>query len=491
MMMIGYSNGGYRLYDGKKIVIARNVVFNEVILNQPTMSSSPAENLVPEKPPSLKPSPKPEFVRTDCAVPDDEGGGSNADGCHSEDEDEFETPPLTVRRYPVRVNRNQKPRRLGSEFETALALSAMSWIEDEPLHYGDVFGRVDEAEWRKAIENEIQSLNENETWEIVASPKTFKLLGTRWVFKLKDEPGGKRKYKARLVARGFQQKEGIDFHETYAPVARLPTVRLILAMSAQFGLETRHLDVTTAFLYGHLKETVYLKTPDGVDIPEGHAIKLKRSLYGLKQSPRCWNDRFNVFIINLGFKRSQADYCLYSWQKGELVVFLIIYVDDMLLVGNATDFMKNIVTKLSREFKMKDLGPVERFMGLNIHVSRDVVKIDQIHYIDKILLKFGMAECKPIGTPMEVSLKLQPGTNYESNLPYRELIGSLMYLAMGSRPDLSFSVGYLSRFQEGASATHFKHLKRILRYLQQTKSLLLKYERDVDSTPISCYVDAD
>lgn len=210
-------------------------------------------------------------------------------------------------------------------------------------------------------------------------------------------------------------------------------------MAAKCKFETRHLDVTTAFLYGHLKETVYLSTPDGVEIPEGHVIKLNRSLYGLKQSPRSWNDRFNEFILKLGFVRSQADYCLYFWQDGQLTIYLLIYVDDTLMVGNATELMIKIIEKLSSEFKMKDIGSVKRFMGLNVNISSESISIDQCHYIDKILTKFNMANCNSVCTPMEVGLKLERGTETKSKLPYRELIGSLMYLAMGSRPDLSFS----------------------------------------------------
>lgn len=485
LVMVGYDQHGYRLYNGHKIVVTRNVIFDEDSKSSITMSTSldnqAAKPVTPV--PSVKPSPVSE-ISNDFGPTIEPESASSAE----ESDGDFQTPPLTVRRNPARTRR--APRRL--TYDAFEALSAVSWIENEPIHYRDVFGRDDEAEWRSAIASEISSLNENETWEVVERPENAKLLGSRWVFKkVKEEPNGGLKYKARLVARGFQQKEGIDFRETYAPVARLPMVRVVLAMAAQFNLQTRHLDVTTAFLYGHLKETVYLRTPDGVQIPNGKVIKLKRSLYGLKQSPRCWNDRFNEFIIKLGFTRSQADYCFYSWRQDDLVVYLLIYVDDTLMVGNATSFMNSVIKKLSTEFKMKDLGPVKRFMGLNIETYDGHLRIHQTHYINQILKKFNMADCKHIATPMEVNLKLERGVTTMNKLPYRELIGSLMYLVMGSRPDLSFAVGYFSRYQEGASESHFKHLKRVLRYLQGTKNLSLEYTKDVNSKPISCYVDAD
>lgn len=371
-----------------------------------------------------------------------------------------------------------------------MAMSAMSYVDEIPLRYDDVFGRDDEGEWRKAIESELKSLEENDTWEIVSKPKDVKLLGTRWVFKIKDDPSGV-KYKARLVVRGFEQRQGIDFHDTYAPVARLPTIRMILALAVRFDLKIRHLDVTTAFLYGKLDEEVYLKTPDGVDIGENQTLKLKRSLYGLRQSPKCWNNRFHEFVITLGFKQSKSEYCLYTKHENESLLYLVLYVDDVLLATNDEKLMSDVIEKLSDEFKMKDLGVVKRFMGINIEIDSGTITLDQTHYVQRILEKFGMTDCKPIKTPIEPNLHLERGSSEPTDKPYRELIGSLMFLTLGTRPDLSFATSYLSRYQEGATEEHFNYLKRVLRYLRGTSELKLVYKSNENSQPISSYVDSD
>lgn len=398
--MVGYDHSGYRLYDGHKVMVRRNVVFDEGIseqnvvvqehLSEVTKTGESLNTNINHKSPlsrSGNGNRTPRTVENSSAKSPQPGSiPETGEEESSASEEEFTTPRYTstptnvLRRNPVRNCRNMVPRRL-EDYELHLALSAISWVKDEPLDYKDVLGREDEDLWQSAIDSELNSLAENETWELVPKPKTVKLLGTRWVFRIKQEPNGEKKYKARLVVRGFQQREGIDFFETYAPVARLPTIRLILALATQKQLFTRHLDVTTAFLYGNLEEIVYLRSPDGVEIPEGQAIRLKKSLYGLRQSPKCWNIRFNDFITSLGFIQSKSDYCLYVWTKDAEVVYLVIYVDDTLIAGTREETISDFVKRLSSEFKMKDLGPVRRFMGLNVNIKEDSIEIDQSHYV--------------------------------------------------------------------------------------------------------------
>lgn len=509
-VMIGYDHSGYRLYDpeSQKVVIRRNVVFDESVHGSTTINHDPhLENETGEhlntsiniKSPLSRAGSTHSTPRSASSHKSESPhpGSNRTPEVNQEDlEEEIETPPsgpfpLTVRRRnPTRECRTLVPRSL-LDYELNLALSAVSWVKEEPLCYKDVLGREDENLWMKAIDKELNSLDENKTWEVVPKPNGIKPLGTRWVFKIKDEPNDVHTYKARLVVRGFQQREGVDYYETYAPVARMPTIRFLLALTVQKNLITRHLDVTTAFLYGNLSEEVYLLTPDGIDIPDDKIIRLKKSLYGLKQSPRCWNDRFHSFIVSLGFVQSKSDYCLYVLSQEKEVVYLVIYVDDTLMAGSRIDLMNSIIEKLSQEFKMKDLGPVKRFMGLNIDIKPNLIEIDQSHYIRKILHKFSMKECNPLKTPMEVNLKLVPKDGEPTEQPFRELIGTLMYLAMGSRPDLSFAVNFFSRLQEGATDNHWSHLKRVLRYMQSTIDLKLTYKFDSEAPPVSAYVDAD
>lgn len=494
-IMVGYDYSGYRLYDSntRQVVIRRNVVFDESVPDLTINDSSHLENNNSGEHLNTNINPKSPISRLDSTistVQSPKAESPHPGSSTSTEGDMNQIPTPTPRRNPPRTCRNNIPYRL-EDYELNMALSAVSWVKNEPLCYNDVLGRKDESEWLKAIDKELNSLAENDTWEIVAKQVNSKLLGTRWIFKLKDEPNERKTYKARLVVRGFQQREGIDYAETYAPVARMATIRMVLAISVQKHLHTRHLDVTTAFLYGKLEEEVYLRTPDGVSVPEGGVIRLKKSLYGLKQSPKCWNDRFNKFILSLGFTQSKSDYCLYVWSTEHDIVYLVLYVDDTLLAGSNINVVDSIVQKLSSEFKMKDLGPVKRFMGLNVTIEPDKIEIDQAHYIRKILEKFSMENCNPVRTPMEVNLKVSNTNDEKTDQPYRELVGTLMFLAMGSRPDISYAVNFFSRYQEKATEQHWLQLKRILRYLRGTTDIKLVYKFNSTALPISAFVDAD
>lgn len=198
---------------------------------------------------------------------------------------------------------------------------------DVPRNYQEVLGREDEHLWADAIEEEVMSLNKNQTWEIVKDPGNVKLLGTRWVFKHKT--GLEDKYKARLVAKGYLQKANVDYKDTYAPVARLPTIRILLAIGLKLDMHMCHMDVKTAFLNGIIEEDIYLKAPEGIQVAQNHVLKLKRSLYGLKQSNRCWNNRFDTFVTSIGFTRSASDYCLYAKVEANIRAYIVVYVDDL------------------------------------------------------------------------------------------------------------------------------------------------------------------
>lgn len=498
LMMVGYDESGYRLWDNesRKIVIARNVDFDEappeVMVNSSDVNSGESLNTklirksslsTPVKSPAKTP-------QSNSRVKQEEAASSSEEEFHgfSDQEEEPVVTPVTVRRQIPTVIRRNPVRQCRENLQPrALALSAINWIEDVPLNYSEVFERDDERKWLDAIDDELNSLEENETWKVVKKPEA-KLLDTKWVFKVKDDLGSPR-YKARLVVRGYQQREGIDFAETYSPVARMATIRTVLAVSLYKKHKIRHLDVTTAFLYGFLEEDVYIKAPDGVEIDDGKALKLKKSLYGLRQSPKCWNQRFDSFISGIGFTRSKADYCLYTLKDEESEVLLVLYVDDVLLSSNSDEKLEYVINSLSSEFKMKDLGVPKRFMGINITLEEGLLTLDQAHYTRKIIEKFGMEECHETKTPIEINLQLKRSDGEPTQEPYRELIGSLMYLAIGTRPDIAFAVSFLSRFQEGATDNHFKHAKRILRYLKGTQDLKLTYK--CGQEPLEGWVDAD
>ena len=344
-----------------------------------------------------------------------------------------------------------------------------------------------------AINDELTSMEKNNVWKIVNVPKDVKLLKTKWIFKIKeDENGIPIRYKARLVAKGFFQKHGVDYFETYAPVAKLTTVRLILAYGIRNNFVFHHLDVKTAFLHGNLSEDIYMAIPDGIDKAEGNACKLLKSLYGLKQAPRCWNEKFNAFLLKLGFIRSNHDYSLYTKFYNNNVLIIVLYVDDLLIAGKNEAAINDLKRNLENEFEMVDCGKLKHFLGINIETQNVELSLTQESNIEKVLVKFRMEDCNTVRTPMQKGLQLQRNTeNSQTNNPYRELLGSLMYIMLCCRPDLCYSIGFLGRYQQNPTDEHWQALKRLLRYLKGTKDMKLKYKCQINSERLIGYADAD
>lgn len=406
----------------------------------------------------------------------------------------FSTPVAStpvVSRYPRRHRVKPFWMRTG-EFDSSANYAYLTNYNEVPEKYDDVAHSDEQAEWRNAIDDEVHSLMKNETWDIVDYPKGAKLIDSRWIFKRKHH-GISFIYKARLVAKGYMQKEGIDFAETYAPVARLQTIRVLLALGNVHGLLIDHLDVKTAFLHGDLNEDVYMKAPQGIDVPKDKVLKLRKSLYGLKQAPRCWNLKFHEVMLKLGFNRSDTEPCLYIKSTTDCVSIIVVYVDDMLFLGSNRQEMDLIKRQMCEEFELKDLGAVENFMGLKVErdIDKGVMTISQESYAEEILNRFDMTDCKPRNLPIEVKLDLDygDGTNKTSE-PYRELLGSLMYLMLGTRPDISYAVNKMSRYQENATDEHWSYLKGILRYIKGTTDYKLVYRRASD-VPLRGYADSD
>lgn len=294
------------------------------------------------------------------------------------------------------------------------------------------------------------------------------------------------------MAKGFLQREHVDYEETFAPVAKLATIRTLLAIANTEDLLVFQVDVRTAFLNGQLQEKVYMTMPEGLPTGNGEVCLLKRSLYGLKQSSRCWNKRFNEFLVSLGFQRSRHDYCLYVKEEKENSVYLVIYVDDLLIAGKDARVVRNIQEKLKKEFEMADMGEVHHFLGIKVErkMEEGLMTLSQTGQIDKLLLNFGMEQCNPVKTPAEPNLHLEKFSG-ECKNPYRELIGGLMYIMMGTRPDLCYIVGYLARFQDAAGEQHWQQAKRVLRYLQGTKTMKLTYQKNRLLPAVHAFADAD
>ena len=330
--------------------------------------------------------------------------------------------------------------------------------------------------WEKPINDQLESLVKLQTWYKTKLPKGKKAIGTMWV--LVTKPDGTKK--ARLVALGFQQD---STNPTYAPVARLSTVRMLVSYSLMMGFEIRQLDVPTAFLHSKLDDEVYIKPPDGYPVREGEVLRLNKALYGLKQSSRCWNDSFHNFAIKNGYKRSPYDSCLYSNEDN----FMLIYVDDILITGKN---IQDLIDKLKKEFNTKDLGTINEFLGIKFDRKGDEMLMNQTRIIDKVLDRFKMKDAKGASTPMEAKFQVDSSAPIRKDLPYRELIGSLNYIANGTRPDISYSVSFLSQFLDKPTEQLFTAGKRVLRYLNQTKNMNLHFRRN-DKLKLIAFSDSD
>jgi hypothetical protein len=319
------------------------------------------------------------------------------------------------------------------------------------------------------------------------------VVSSKWLFKIKHVVDGSiDKYKARFVARGFSQKECIDYEETFVLVARYTSIRTIIALAAKMKWKLHQIDVKTAFLNGVIKEEVYIEQPQGFEIEnrKSRVCKLKKALYGLKQAPRAWYGRINNFLTSLGFTKSKADSNLYFKVMNDEPIILLLYVDDLFLTGEE-NLIIECKKRLASEFEMKDLSLMHYFLGLEVWQSPERIFLNQGKYAVEIIKRFDMLECKSMNTPMEAELKLLVDTSPEliDATLYRQIIGLLMYL-MNTRPDICFAVNTLSQFLVEPRHVHLVAAKHVMRYLKGTIDCGLSYDGDHDFT-LSGYIDAN
>ncbi|KAL0423503.1 UNVERIFIED_CONTAM: Retrovirus-related Pol polyprotein from transposon RE2 [Sesamum radiatum] len=303
-------------------------------------------------------------------------------------------------------------------------------------------------EWRLAMQVEINALEANQTWEITPLPPDKMPIGCRWVFKLKLKADGSiDRYKARLVAKGYNQIEGIDYNESFSPVAKSVTVRLFFAIAAASNWHIHQMDVNNAFLHGYLEEEIYMSPPDGYCLPPGHVCRLKRSLYGLKQASRQWNQEFTTQIVAFGFIQSKHDYCLFTKKSGDSFLVLLLYVDDILVAGTSAELITEVKNYLDRVFTIKDLGVAKYFLGLEVARSPQGIVVTQTKYIKDIVTDTGLANARDATTPLPPGIKFTGSAGAKLPHPdvYRLLIGRLLYLNF-TRPDTSYACQQLSQY---------------------------------------------
>lgn len=360
--------------------------------------------------------------------------------------------------------------------------------DDYPKSYNEAMKTRQREKWKKAMNDELESLQENETWDLVQRPANVNVIKNRWVFRVKPPINGESRYKARLVAKGYVQKYGIDYDETFSPVARYDSIRTLLAIAAIKGMKITQFDVKTAFLYGTLQEEVYLEQPEGFEDRTDRVCRLKKSLYGLKQAPRCWNKRFIQFMKETGFKTSTADPCVFYRINQGKTLYAAIYVDDGLLVGTDEQEIKSFFKLLETEFKITT-GSLENFLGMQIQYDGDgSISINQEEYTNKILKRFGMHEANAVSTPIGKE-EVKDSPDVKGKVPYREAVGSLMYLTAATRPDIAFSVNKAARAMENPTEKDWSNVKRIFKYLKGTSSYCISYRND--GKPLKIYSDAD
>jgi hypothetical protein len=287
-------------------------------------------------------------------------------------------------------------------------------------------------EWRAAMAEEFSALTHTRTWTLVPRPPGTNIVGSKWIFKTKHRPDGSiEKHKARLVARGFTQQQGLDYGDTFSPVVKPATIRVVLSLAVSRGWTLRQIDVSNAFLHGFLAEDVYMQQPPGFEDPRypSHVSKLQRAIYGLKQSPRAWYARLSARLFQLGFVPSKADTSLFIFNRSGVQVFMLVYVDDIVIIGDNEKEIEHLKGKLAQEFEVKDLGKLLYFLGIEVSRSKKGIYLSQRKYVLDLLKETGLVGCRPAPTPIERNhhLMSEAGSPVDRER-YQRLVGKLIYL---------------------------------------------------------------
>ena len=384
-----------------------------------------------------------------------------------------------VRRYPARDR--VRPKYLddyvtGEDIDEVTDGTANCTIDfcyrlaNVPQSYQDATSSPEANKWTDAMSEELNALWDNETYELTPLPEGRTSVGGKWVYAVKLGPNGEEKYKARFVAKGYSQVPGIDYHETFPPTARISSVRMLMQLAVQEGTVVHQMDVKTAYLNAPIDCELYMEQPEGYE-RKGHngeklVCKLKKLLYGLKQSGCNWNDMLCNYFALEGFVQSLADPCVYvkGTETGRIIT--IVWVGDIIISGSNTAVLKGVKESLMKRFKMKDLGVLSWFLGIQFRCERDCIEMNQNQYVERILSKFKMSDCKPKAVPCELGANKACeaiGSEFENANLYREIVGSLIYLMTCSRPDLCYVVTYLSQHLSKPLKTHCGMAEQVLR----------------------------
>ncbi|GBN88543.1 Retrovirus-related Pol polyprotein from transposon TNT 1-94, partial [Araneus ventricosus] len=488
-IMLGYARDrrGYRIYDikNRKIIEERSIKFNESLKGSTYLGKTKVETWNIDslfestqdinefdhktKVNHLEISAEPAANENNYSIPfETPDDATNTVG------GEIET---LVDQIPIRRSERLKAKQMS----TNLACNV-------PNSYLEAKNSADWQNWEFAMKNELDSLNKHKVWEIVDRPAKTKLVKSKWVFSLKQSDNGETKYKARLVATGFNQIKNKDYLESYSPVVNIESFRLLIALASKLNLMVRFFDVKTAYLYSDIEETVYMLPPPGFErlVEDGKVCKLKRSIYGLPQSGRNWYMKIKSELEKFGLTQLASDNCVFIKSDGQNMLLLCMHVDDLAIFCNNDEMYQDIVNSIKSVFEVHE-NKTSKFLGMEIVKHKNGISLSQSEYIESLLVKYNLNECKSVKTPIvKGEDKSFPPTNEQIDITmYQELIGELLYLANRTRPDISFVTCYLSQFNHEPEKRHYILAKRVLRYLMGTKDKKLFYDNNFGYVNVS------
>ena len=366
-----------------------------------------------------------------------------------------------------------------------------------PKTHTEALESSEALKWKQAMDEEVKSLEENETFDVVALPENSVPVDGRWVYSVKEGPNNNPLFKARYVAKGYAQVHGRDYFDTFAPTAKMTSVRAIMQIAAQYDLVVHQMDVKTAYLNAPIDCKIFLVQPEGYRVGDGNKIlvwKLNKSIYGLKQSGKNWNDLIHKFYINNGFIRSAADPCVYfKTGSGELII-IIIWVDDIVLAATSIECMNKAKELLKGKFKMKDLGQISNFLGIRfVQKEAGILEMDQSKYLCNILEKFEMGQSKPRCTPCELNTSAFVSKKIPEQSPrkYREIVGSLIYAMTCTRPDLCWIVTKLSQHLDNPDTADWVMVDHVLRYIKGTLDYKMYFVKSKVNLKLEGFSDSD
>lgn len=481
MILVGYQGDStnYRLYNPntKKVTVSRDVVFKEKLHGE---SSTEKED---------------DYNEYTFPVEEEEESEALEE---EEEKDNAEAHEVQQRKEPNqgRQLRDRSSIRAPQRYELEIDVAEYN----PPITFQEAINSHEAKKWIKAVREELEAHKNNETWTLVPRRHDRKPIDSKWIFKLlRDTSGEVYRYKARLCARGFLQKEGLDYTETFSPVVRYDSLRVLLAIVTEKDLELVQFDVRTAFLHGELKEDIYMEIPEGLTVKKEEnqdvVCKLNKSLYGLKQAPRCWSEKFREFLKQFKFKESEADKCVFRGRVEETDVYLALFVDDGLIAAESSRVLEKVVESLRNAFEIT-LGDGHIFVGIQIERNRDnkTMFLHQRAYTNRIIKKFEMCDAKATNLPADphaALIKNNSGEGNSSKVPYREAVGSLMFLAIVSRPDIAYAVNSVSKFLNDYDNSHWQAVKRIFRYLIGTSDVGIEFTSGGSTCELIGFSDSD